>query len=176
MPSEKVLAEKKQVVEELKTQLQKACSGVLVDYKGITVAEDTKLRAELRNAGVKYTVRKNTLLKLAAQQIGLQGLDDILNGTTAIATHETDLVAPAKILSKYAGTNEKFKIKAGFIEGKVVNDKQVTELAKLPPKEQLIATVLCGLNAPISGFANVLNANIRGLVVALNAIAEKQSA
>jgi len=176
MPSEKVLAEKQQIVSELASQLKNACAGVLVDYKGITVADDTKLRTELRKAGVNYSVKKNTLIKLAAEQIGLRGLDDVLNGTTALATSDNDLVAPAKILSLYAEKNKKLKIKAGFIEGKAVTDVQVAALAKLPQKEVLIAQVLAGFNAPISGFANVLNANLRGLVVALNAIAEKKTA
>jgi large subunit ribosomal protein L10 len=176
MPSEKVLAEKQQLVTQLAEQLKKACAGVLVDYKGITVADDTKLRNELRKAGVNYSVKKNTLVKLAAKQIGLEGLDDILNGTTALATSDNDLVAPAKILCLYAEKNKKIKIKAGFIEGKAVTDIQVAALAKLPPKEVLISQVLAGFNTPISSFANVLNANLRGLVVALGAIAEKKAA
>lgn len=176
MPSEKVLFKKQQIVTELAEQLKNACAGVLVDYKGITVADDTKLRNELRKAGVNYSVKKNTLLKFAAKQIGLVGLDAILNGTTALATSDNDLVAPAKILSQYAAKNKKIKIKAGFIEGKVVTDLQVAELAKLPPKKVLIAQVLAGFNTPISNFANVLNANLRGLVVVLNAIAEKKCA
>ena len=176
MPSEKVLAEKQKIVAELKAQLEKAVSGVLVDYKGITVADDTKLRKELREAGVDYSVKKNTLVKLAAEQAGLGELSQVLTGTTAIAVSENDLVAPAKILSAFAGKNDAFKVKAGFIEGKIVGPEEILTLAKLPPKEVLIAKVLGGFNAPISGFANVLNANLTGLVVALNAIAEKQSA
>jgi large subunit ribosomal protein L10 len=176
MPSKKVLAAKQQIVSELAAQLKNACAGVLVDYKGITVADDTKLRNELRKAGVNYSVKKNTLVKLAAKQIGLEGLDDVLNGTTALATSDTDLVACAKILSQYAEKNKKITIKAGFIEGKAVTAVQVAALAKLPPKEVLIAQILAGFNVPITGFVNVLNANLRGLVVALNAIAEKKAA
>jgi len=176
MPSEKILDEKKKIVIELSEKLKKAVSGVLVDYKGITVADDTKLRAELRAAGVHYSVKKNSLLKLAAAEAGLFGFDDVLKGSTAIALSETDLVAPAKILVKYAEGKEKFTIKGGFVEGKVVDKNSVVALAKLPSKEVLIAQVLAGFNAPITGFVNVLNANLRGLVVALNAIAEKQSA
>lgn len=176
MPSAKILESKKKIVNELSERFKNACSGVLVNYEGITVADDTALRAEMRKAGVKYTVIKNTLIKLAAEQAGLNGFEDKLNGSTAVATSEEDLVAPAKILSQYAEKNENFEIKAGFVEGKILNIEEIKELAKLPSKEVLIAKVLCGLNAPISGFANVLNANLRGLVVALNAIAEKQSA
>lgn len=176
MPSEKVLESKKVIVSELSKRLKNASAGVLVNYEGISVADDTKLRAEMRKANVNYSVIKNTLIKLAAQQAGLSGFEDQLNGATAIATSDEDLVAPAKILSQYAAKNEKFQIKAGFVEGNVIDANGVKELSQLPPKEVLIAKVLCGFNAPISGFANVLNANLRGLVVALNAIAEKQSA
>lgn len=176
MPSQKVLEEKKQLVNELKEKFEKAVSGVLVDYKGITVAEDTKLRADLRAAGVFYTVKKNTLIRLAVREAGLEKLEDVLSGTTAIALSDTDLVAPAKILSQFAEKNDKFKIKAGFVEGNAVGVTDVVALAKLPAKEVLVSQVLGGLNAPITGFANVLNANLTGLVVALNAIAEKQSA
>jgi len=173
MPSEKVLNEKKVIVEALEQKLS-APSGVFVDYKGITVAEDTALRRELRNAGVEYAVVKNTLTRFAAKNVGLEGLDEILNGTTALAISTTDMIAPAKILVEFAKKNPKFKIKKGFVEGKVIDANGVTALAELPSKEVLIAQVLGGLNAPISGFVNVLNGNIRGLVVALNAIAEKK--
>lgn len=176
MPSKKVLEEKQQVVSELTERLKKACSGVLVNYEGITVEKDTKLRSDLRKAGVKYTVIKNTLIKIAANQVGLEGIAPVLNGTTAIATSEDDLVAPAKVLSEFAKDNENFKLKAGFLEGKVLDENEVSALAKLPSKEVLVAKALGSLNAPISGFVNVLNANLRGLVVALNAIAEKQTA
>jgi large subunit ribosomal protein L10 len=176
MPSEKILAEKQQLVNALRDQLTKAVSGVLVDYKGITVAQDTKLRKELREAGISYSVRKNSVIKLAAGDAGLKELEGVLSGTTAIATSDNDLVAPAKILSKFAEGNEKFTIKAGFIEGKVVSSDQITVLAKLPAKEVLVAQVLGGLNAPITGFVNVLNANLRGLVVAHNAIEDKKTA
>jgi len=175
MPSEKILNEKKQVVAELTERLKKAQTGVLVDYKGITVAEDTTLRRSLREKGVDYSVVKNTLTKLALKEAGITGLDDVLNGTTALATSETDLVAPAKVLVEYAEKNDKFTIKAGFVEGKVVSIDEIKALAKLPSKEVLIAKVLAGFNAPITGFVNVLNGNIRGLVVALNAIAEKKA-
>ena len=176
MPSEKILEEKKQLVAELSSKLQNAVAGVLVDYKGITVADDTKLRKELREAGVDYSVIKNTTIHLAAKDAGIEGLDSVLEGTTAMGISSTDLVVTAKILSEYAEKNKKFSVKAGFVEGKVISAAEVEALAKLPPKEVLVAKVLGGFNAPITGFANVLNANLTGLVVALNAIAEKQSA
>lgn len=176
MPSEKVLAQKQAQVAELADELRNAQSGVLVDYKGITVGEDTKLRAEMRKAGVKYTVYKNTIIRFAAKQAGLEGLDSLLKGTTAIATSSTDLVAPAKIVAKYAEGKEKYNIKGGFIEGRFAPESDIIALAKLPSKEVLVAKALGGLNAPIAGFVNVLSANLSGLVRVLNAAAEKKSA
>lgn len=174
MPSEKVLEEKKKQVADLAEKLKVARTGVIVDYKGITVEQDTKLRKELRESGSHYKVVKNTLLKLALKEAGIDGLDPILGGTTAVAVHTEDYVAPAKILNKFANGNEKFSIKAGFIDGKVVDANQIITLASLPSKEVLVAQVLHGLNGPISGLVTVLNGTIKGLVVALNAIAEKQ--
>ena len=176
MPSQKALAEKKQIVEQLATKLNGSCAGVLVDYKGINVADDTKLRADLRKAGVDYSVVKNTLLRFAVKEAGLDGLESVLEGTTALAVSENDYVASADLLSKFAGTHKGFKIKAGFIDKKVIDAKEVDNLAKLPPREVLIAQALGGLNAPISGFVYVLNANLTGLAVALKAIAEQKGA
>ncbi len=177
MPSEKVLQQKQQLVADLKAKLEESVAGVLVDYKGITVAEDTKLRKELREAGVDYFVVKNTMLRFAMNEVGYEELTKVLEGTTALAVSKEDPVAAAKILAKFAeDSKDKFTVKAGFVEGKALDAAGVNELAKLPSREVLVAKVLGSLNAPISGFANVLNANLRGLVVALNAIAEKQGA
>lgn len=176
MPSEKILEEKKQKVAALTEQMKSACVGVLVDYKGITVADDTKLRKELRESGEDYMVVKNTLLRLALKDAGIEGLDSYLEGTTAIAFSKDNYVSGAKILSKYADSSKTFKIKAGFVDGNFVDEKGVKELAALPPKEVLVAKALGGLNAPITGFVTVLNGTLKGLVVALNAIAEKQAA
>ena len=166
MPSEKILEQKKQAVAELSAHLKESCVGVIVNYSGINVADDTKLRKELREAGDTYVVVKNTLLSRALKDAGIEGLDSVLEGTTAIAYNKEDYVSAAKILSKYAEDHKNFTIKAGFIDGSVVDVNAVKELAK----------ALGGLNAPISGFATVLNGTLKGLVVALNAIAEKQSA
>jgi len=176
LPSDKILEQKKQVVADLAAKLKGSVAGVLVDYKGINVADDTKLRKELREAGVDYSVIKNTTIHLAAADAGLPGLDSVLAGSTAVGISSSDPVAAAKILAGYAEKNKNFTVKSGFVEGKVISDKEVMELAKLPSKEVLIAKVLGGFNAPISGFANVLNANLKGLVVALNAIAEQKTA
>lgn len=176
MPSEKILQEKQAYVEKLAEKIQSSVAGVVVSYKGISVADDTALRRKLREAGVEYSVVKNTMLRRAAEKTGLGDLDSVLEGSTALAVSAEDHVAAAKILSEYAEKSKTFEVKAGYVEGKVIDAAGVAELAKMPPKEVLVAKVLGGLNAPISGFANVLNANLRGLVVALNAIAEKQSA
>jgi len=176
MPSKKILMEKQQVVAELKDKITRAHAGVLVDYKGITVAQDTKLRADLRKAGVEYAVVKNTLTHIAVMGTELEKVSEVLFGTTALALSYDDVVAPAKVISQYAAKNEKFKIKCGFAEGKVMSPDEVKALAELPSREVLIAKMLGGLNAPIAGFVNVLNGNMRGLVVALNAIAEQKAA
>ncbi len=176
MPSEKILEQKKALVASLSDKLKNSCAGVIVNYKGINVSDDTKLRKELRESGVEYFVVKNTLLQRAAKEAGLDGLEPVLEGTTAIAISKEDHVAAARILCKFADENDFFKAKAGFIDGKVISEAEVNNLAKLPTKEVLVAKALGGLNAPISGFVTVLNGTIKGLVVALNAIAEKQSA
>ncbi len=176
MPSKKVLEQKQALVADLSERLKNACTGVVVSYEGINVADDTKLRKELREAGVEYTVVKNTLLSRAANDAGLEGLNSVLEKTTALATSADDYAAAARILCNFAKDHEFFKIKAGFVEGKVVEEAEVKELAKLPTKEVLVAQVLGGLNGPIRGLVTVLSGTIKGLVVALNAIAEKQSA
>lgn len=176
MPSERVLEQKKQIVVDLSEQLKGACAGVVVSYKGISVADDTKLRKELREAGVNYSVVKNTLLSRAASESGLSDLNGVLEGTTALAVSNDDYTAAARILSNYAKGSKTFEIKAGFAEGKVLSVAEVEDLAKLPSKEVLVAKVLGGFNAPISGFVCVLNATLTGLAVALNAIAQKKSA
>lgn len=175
MPNEKALQTKKAMVEDLVARFNNTAAGVFVDYRGLTVEEDTKLRNKFREAGVQYSVIKNTMARFAINQCGLEELDPILNGPTALATHETDLVAPAKIISEFSKGNDKLKVKSGYVEGKVISDKEVERLAALPSKEELVAKALGGLNAPIAGFANVLNANLTGLVRVLDAIAQKSA-
>ncbi len=175
MPSEKTLNAKKEIVSGLSAQFKEAKALVLADYRGLTVEQDTELRNALRKAGVEYKVVKNTMTKFAADQNGLEGLDPFLNGPTALALSTTDPVAPAKVLSEYAKKYDKLELKVGVVEGKIIDLAGIKALAELPPKEVLIAKVLGGFNAPITGFVNVLNGNIRGLVVALNAIAEQKA-
>lgn len=163
MANEKVLQEKQALVEELAQKLTSSTAGVLVEYKGISVEDDTILRRKLRAAGVDYSVVKNTMLSRAAEKAGLEGLNDVLKGTTALAVSAEDPVAAAKILCEQAKADENFKVKAGFLDGAVIDIARVNELAKLPSKEGLISMLLSVLNGPI-----------RGLAVALNAIAEKE--
>lgn len=176
MPSDKILKQKQEYVDQLAEKLKNSVAGVVVSYKGINVADDTKLRRELREAGVDYSVVKNTMLLLAVKKAGLEDLNPVLKGSTALAVSSGDYIAAAKILSKFADTKKDFELKAGFVEGKVVDANGVKELAKMPAKEVLLAKALGGLNAPISGLVFVLNANLRGLAVVLNAIAEKKGA
>ena len=159
MPSEKVLESKKQIVADLTETLKSSAAGVLVDYKGINVADDTKLRKELREAGVEYSVVKNTMLRFAAKEAGLEGWDEFLHGTTALAVSKEDPIIAAKILAKYAEAikGAVFTIKSGCMDGKVVDTDTVNALAKIPAKEVLIATMLSSLNATISKFAVVVD-------------------
>lgn len=163
MPSIKVLEQKKQTVAELTEKLKNAAAGVVVDYKGINVADDTKLRKELREAGVEYAVVKNSMLRFAAKGVGYDALEDVLEGTTALAISNDDQVVAAKILTKYADAHkDSFQVKAGFVDGGVIDAAKVNELGKLPNREGLLS-MLC----------SALQGNIRGLAVAINAIAEK---
>ena len=175
MPSEKILNKKKQAVLDLIEKFSSATAGVLVDYKGITVEQDTQMRKALRDAGVEYTVTKNSISRFACKEVGYDKLNDILAGPTAIALSVNDPIAPAKIIAKYAKDIKTLEIKGGFVDGKVISADEVSDLAKLPSREELIAKALGSFNAPISGFVNVLNGNLRGLVVALNAIAEQKA-
>ena len=158
MPSEKVLEQKKQIVAELSEIIGNACSGIIVDYKGITVADDTKLRADLRAANVKYAVVKNTLLNLAVKGTSLEGISEFLSGTTAIATSADDYVAPARILNKFAESSNTFTIKTGFLDGEIIDNDKIKSLAKLPSREVLLATVCNVFNAPIASFARAIQA------------------
>jgi large subunit ribosomal protein L10 len=158
MPGAKVLKAKQQRVADLVELINKSESGVLVSYKGINVADDTKLRKELREAGVNYFVEKNTLLKRAFEQTGLSELDYTLEGTTAIAISDGDQTAPARILGKYSETNPVFELKAGYI-GKEIYDKNgVQALSKIPSKEALLSLLVGSLQGPIQKLAATLKA------------------
>lgn len=159
MPNAKILNEKKAVVEQLTETLKSASSGVLVDYKGITVAEDTALRQELRENGVEYSVVKNTLVRFAINNVGMEELDEVLNGTTSLAVSKDDPIAPMRIINKYAKRmGDRFNIKAGFMDGKVIPLADVAALAELPSKDALLGQVLGMMLAPITSLAIVIKA------------------
>ena len=158
MPSVKVLEAKKAEVAAISERLQNACAGVIVDYKGISVADDTVLRKELREAGVEYTVTKNTMIELAIKGTELEGLSECLEGTTAIATSADDYVAAARILCKFASTHNNFKVKSGFLDNEVISIEKIDSLAKLPSRDVLLATVCSVFNAPIAAFARAVQA------------------
>lgn len=158
MPSQKILDEKKQIVSALSEQLKTAVSGVFVDYCGLTVEQDTKLRNKLREAGVEYKVVKNTLTRFAAKEVGFDELDPILNGPTSLAISMTDEVAPAKVIADFAKDNEQLEIKAGFLDGKVLALEEIKKLAATPNRETLLAKMLGSMNAPISNLVRTLQA------------------
>ena len=158
MPNALVLEKKQQQVAELKEKIVASVTGVIVDYKGITVADDTALRKELRENGVEYFVVKNTILSRAVEGTELEGIKSVLEGTTAIALSKEDYTAAARILCKFADDHENFKVKSGFLDGKVADVATITAIAKLPSKEVLLATVCNVLQAPIAAFARVLQA------------------
>lgn len=158
MPSTAVLERKKQMVADLSERIKASCAGVVVDYKGINVEDDTKLRKELREAGVEYTVVKNSILGRAAQDAGLEGIDEVLEGTTAIATSVDDYVASARILQKYADSHDNFSLKSGYLDGEIISMEKLIALAKLPSREVLLATVCSVFNAPIAAFARAVQA------------------
>ena len=158
MPSQKVLESKKAIVGELKERFQNAQAGVLADYRGLTVAQDTELRVKLREAGVNYSVVKNNLARFAANELGMEALDEVLQGPTAIATSDTDVIAPAKVLVDFAKENEALEIKGGFVDGKVVTLDEIKVYASIPSKEILISKMLGSLQSPISKLARTLQA------------------
>jgi large subunit ribosomal protein L10 len=156
MPSTKILEAKQQAVKDLAEKLRNAQAGVLVNYQGISVEADTALRREFRAAGVSYMVMKNTLTGRACDEVGLGDMKQYLEGMTAIAICGEDPLAPAKIVKKYADKLESFQVKAGFIDGAVIDAAKVDELANIPAKEVLIARMLGSLIGPIQSLAFAL--------------------
>ena len=157
MPNAKVLESKKAVVEALTGKIQEASSVVFVDYKGITVAQDAELRNQFREAGVEYSVVKNTLTRFAAKNAGYD-FSEVLNGTTAMATTTGDPIAPARIVCEYAKKNKiAMSIKGGIVEGSVLSAAELNGFGELPSKNALVASVLGTFLAPISSLAFVLD-------------------
>ncbi len=161
--NQKVLEQKKQVVNEIREKLAKAQSVVLVDYRGLTVENVNELRNRYRAAGVECKVYKNTLMRFAFNELGINGLDEHLNGPSAIAISYDDIVAGAKITNEFAKTNDKLKIKAGYAEGKILDVNAVKALAEIPSRDVLLGQL-----------AGVLQANIKNLAYMLSQVSEKQ--
>jgi len=149
---------KKAAVAEIKEKLAQAQSVVLVDYRGLTVAEVTDLRKQFRQAGVDYAVLKNTLVSIAAKEAGIEGLDEYLSGPTALAFGMTDAVAPAKIIAEFAKKNNKVKVKAGILDGAILDVAGVEKLSAIPSREVLIAKVMGSMMSAVSKFVYVVEA------------------
>ena len=158
MPSKNILEQKQQIVETLAAKIRDAKSGVLVKYEGITVADDTALRAALRKAGVEYTVMKNTLTGKACEIAGYGDMKQYLSGMTAIAIGTDDPIAPAKIMKTFADKLDRFEIKAGFVDGGILDKAGVEALAEIPSKEVLIAKFLGSIQSPLYKFAYAIKA------------------
>ncbi|MDR2708907.1 MAG: 50S ribosomal protein L10 [Elusimicrobiota bacterium] len=165
----------KETVKELSERFKGAKGLILTRYQGLSVLEISELRSKLRAVKSEYAIVKNTLSDIAFKEMGIDAADNF-NGPTAVVFEAEDIIAPAKVVSEFAKTHDKLKISSAFMDGKFVGADIVMQLATLPSREVLIAQMLGSMNAPISGFVNVLAANIRGLLTVLNAIGEKQSA
>ena len=158
MPNAKVLESKKAIVADLSAKIKESTSVVFVDYKGINVAQDTELRNQFREAGVEYTVIKNTLTRFATNDAGYTEFDELLNGTTSMARTTGDPIAPARIVSEFAKKNANvISIKGGLVEGSVMSVDQLKSFGELPSKNALVAQVLGTFLAPISSLAVVLD-------------------
>ena len=160
--SEAAIAKKETLVQAAAEKFESAASVVIVDYRGLTVEEVTNLRKQLRDAGVEMKVIKNSILSRAAKKVGLDGLDEVFTGPTAVAFSNDDVVAPAKIIDEFAKDAKALEIKGGVIEGKVSSVEQITALAKLPNREGLLSMLLSVLQAPV-----------RNVAYAVKAVAEK---
>lgn len=167
--------EKATIIEEVKDKLNSAKLAILTDFQGMNVAEMTELRKLLRSANTDYKVYKNTLTRLAAEQLGINELEKYLVGPTALVFGKSDdLVTPAKIIKDFSARHQHLKIKAGILNKKVISPEDVVSLTSLPPKEILIAMVLGGLQAPVSKLLSVLQAPMREFVGVLKSLAEKK--
>ena len=158
MPSNSILVQKQQIVADLAEQIKNSAAGVVVNYQGITVENDTAMRKALREAGVKYVVMKNTMTGRACEMVGYGEMKQYLSGMTAIAISENDPVAAAKVLKKYAEKVESFNILAGYVDGAVIDANTVNALAEIPNKETLIAKLLGSIQSPLYKFAYAIKA------------------
>jgi len=167
---------KQQVVEEIKGRFERASSVILVDYRGINVADDTELRKQFRGAGVEYVVLKNTLVKRALGELNIDEMESLLEGPSAFAFGYEDPVAPAKVLTDFIvkTKTDHLKVKGGLVDKRPLDVAGVKALADLPPKEVLIAKMMGSLNAPITNFVGVLSATLRSLVYVIDAVRKQK--
>lgn len=174
-----VTEKKKAIVADLKEKLTGCKGAVLTSYKGLTVAQDTALRVELRKAGVNYHVVKNTMTRIAATEAGMEELVPHLEGTTAMAVSMDDAVAPAKVISEFIKKNNLeesgvLTVKAGIVEGKVVTPAEVKAIASLPSREVLIGKLLGSIQAPLSNTVGVMGSMLRSIVTVLDAVRKQK--
>ena len=178
MPQNKTISPAKiAVVNEMKEKLQSAQGAVLVGFTGLSVADVTKLRRKFREGNVEYKVIKNTLTRIAANEVGYEGLSEFLEGPTALAYSTEDAVAPAKILKEFIKETktEALTVKVGICDGQFIDAAGVEALANLPSREELLAKLVGSMQAPISGLVNVLQGNIRNMVYVLDAVRAKKA-
>ena len=166
--------EKVAMIATMKETMKNAKGAVLTDYRGIKVAQDTKLRRKMREAGVQYSVIKNNMASIAAKEAGIEGLDAYLKGPLALVSSDKDPVAAAKLISEFIKENRIMEIKGGLVEGTVIDAEGVKALANLPSREILLARLLGSMQSPITGFVTVLQGNIRNLVYALDQVRQQK--
>jgi len=166
--------EKQSTVKELSEKIQKAKAFILAEYSGLTVEQMTTLRRKLHSQKSSVSVIKNRLFKRALGELSIQGLDEYLKGPIALTVSEHDPVSPVKVLVEFAKDNEKLKVKAGFMDSRVMTLKMLQELSMLPSREVLLAKLLGTMNAPATNLVGVLSAVPRQLVTVMNAIKEKK--
>jgi large subunit ribosomal protein L10 len=168
-------ADKEAIVEELSKKISQAKSMILTDYKGLNVADMTLLRKQLRESGIEYRVVKNTLARIAAKKVEMDNLNEFINGSIAIAFGVEDVISPAKILLDFSKNHDALEIKAGMLEGNIINVDRVKYLAEIPPRDVLLAKLFASMKAPLGGLVNVLQGNLRNLVYILNQIKEQKA-
>ncbi|OGI16530.1 MAG: 50S ribosomal protein L10 [Candidatus Moranbacteria bacterium RIFCSPHIGHO2_02_FULL_40_12b] len=167
-------SQKREIIEKLAEDIKNSKSVVFVDFKGLKVNDTRALKKDLRNSGASLKVAKKTLINLALEKAGVKIDARLMEGQIALAVSDADETSPAKIIDGFSKKNKNIKILAGLLGSKIMKLEEIEALAKLPSKEELLAKLVGTLNAPISGFVNVLAGNLRGLVQALNAMAEKK--
>lgn len=167
-------SDKVQAVQEITEDFRSTDAFIMVDHRGLSVSEVTELRTRLRGVGASLKVVKNTLAKIAASEAGVDGVEALLEGPTAITICREDPVTPAKVLQGFIREKRKLAIKGGYLQTRVLGAAEVDALATLPSREELIAKVVGGIASPLYGLANVLTGPMRGLVVALDQIRDKK--